>query len=136
MIDNSINDAISKGNAGVSFDSIGDKIRGQIVGAKLVPQKDFATGEVKRFDTGEEMNQFLFTLLVDGEKRDLYAKGQMRSAIREAVAGSPKGKIEEFAWLEVEYIEDEPAKKRGYNPKKIYRVTYEPPSAIDADGLI
>lgn len=127
-----------------TFPEIGTTYEGRILELRMVQQRDFVTKEPKVWpNDGSPMMQAAITLQTDARdddqddgKRCVYAKGQMRDAIREAVTetgfdGSWVGGV-----LKVRYEKDGVSEK-GLNPPKMYRAKFTPPEpgAVDIDNL-
>ena len=117
------------------FDSIGVMIKGTVASAVVTSQTDFQTGEILTWKDGSPRKQLVITLETDeadpemegddGARR-IYAKGQMLNAIRQAVR--QHGGITDGGQLAVKFVKEEPSKTRGFNPTKVYKAWYEPPT--------
>lgn len=138
-IDSSATDLLEGGGTSFKFQTVGDIAKGAVVSATAVQQKDFTTGKPKFWDDGNPMMQLVITLQTDERDADdatddgtrrIFAKGEMLSAIRVALAGR---KLEEGGVLAVQYTGDGEPKQRGFNPPKLYRAQYEAPSGVSAD---
>lgn len=119
------------------FDTIGDIVKGTIVNSEVAQQTEFGTGVLKTWDDGRPMMQAVITLQtaerdpqVDDDQglRKLYVRGQMQAAVRDAVRRSGASGLELGGTLAVQYKENEPAKQRGFNPKKVYVAQYVAPT--------
>lgn len=138
------NDFLNSGGGApaAKFPTIGTVVRGTIVDAEVQDQTDFETGEALVWQDGKPRKQLIITVdtgIVDGDddgNRRLFAKGNMLTAIREAV--KPHGELAVGGKLAVKYSDDGVASKRGFNPPKLFKATYEPPAktvAVDSDDL-
>ncbi|KAB2384734.1 hypothetical protein [Actinomadura montaniterrae] len=132
------------GVASAKFPVIGTTVTGTIAREPEVrDQTDFDTGKVKTWDDGTPRRQLMVVLQTaerdpanpddDGE-RAVYVKGQMKTAVRDAVrkAGAPGLKV--GGTLTVQYIADGQA-TRG-NPPKQYAASYVPPANAAANDFL
>lgn len=146
-ISTDVNDFLTRSGApSVKFPNVGDKVKGTILGAEKSQQTDIH-GAPKTYDDGNPMMQVVITLQTDerdpsvdgdtGERR-LFAKGQMLTAIREALRNAGASGLEVGATLAVQYEKDGERKAAGFNPPKLYRAQYQAPapSAVGVDDLI
>ena len=137
-----------EGAPSAKFPTIGASVRGVIDRIDTSQQRDL-DGKPKTYEDGNPAMQVVITLQTDERdpeiandegRRNLYAKGQMRGAIRDAILAAGQQRIEVGATLAVRYEADEPSTKRGYNAKKIYRAQYQAPApvtdSLSADSLI
>jgi hypothetical protein len=120
----------------ISFPKKGDKVRGTIMGMVTSQQRAYdpnGIGDPLFYSDGRPRQQVVITLQTgsggtndphDGMRR-LFVKGQMQQAIKLAIKDAARSAPAIGAFLEVEYIDDEPSKGGG-NDKKIYRATYIP----------
>lgn len=115
---------------GAKFPNVGAKVKGTIIDFGDIPVTDFATGQPKFWNDGNPQMQTRVTLELQPGVMDsrvsLYVKGQMLTAIREAVQGAGSKDLEQFAVLGVERIADGQAKKGQQAPHN-YTAEYEPP---------
>lgn len=126
------------GGGGVSakFPTLGCVVQGYIVAPpKSQQQRDLDTGEVKTFSNGDPMWQIVVQLQTDTRDpdiadddgiRNLYIKGQMFTAVREAVRKTGAKGLDVGGHLAVQWASEGEAKKRGFNPPKVYRALYTP----------
>ncbi len=146
-IDTEANDLLNQSGApSVKFPTVGDKVKGTIVAAKK-SQQTTPDGELKTFDNGDPMWQVVITLQTEeldpsitddtGERR-LFAKGQMLTAIREALKTAGMSGLEVGATLAVQYTGDGERKNAAYSPPKLYKAQLKaaPESTVSADDLI
>ncbi len=137
---------MSGGTTSAKFDTIGTTVAGKITRQPEVQQqRDFTTGEPKTWDDGKPMMQLVVALATserdpqipddDGE-RNIYVKANLLKAVREAVRKSGASGLEVGGTLSITYTADGEAKKRGFNPPKIYSATYAPPAAQTANAFL
>lgn len=117
-----------------TFGAIGARNAGYIVRQpEVVQQRDYTTGEPKFWDDGSPMQQLVVQLATDQRDpadaeddgtRALYVKGQMKNAVRDAVRTTGAPGLEVGGYLDVQYVRDGEAKKRGMNPPKEYTAAY------------
>jgi hypothetical protein len=140
----SADDFFAGGLPSAKFDTQGTVIGGRIVRVGDPMQQRDMDGNPKFWDAEKREPMMQLPIDVETDLRDpevigdtgartLYVKGDMKRAIGEAlrragVQGAPKvGGTLEVAWTGTE-----PAKKRGFNDKKVYTARYTPPAAGDA----
>ena len=138
---NDFNDFLMGGGTTTAkFATIGAAVRGRIVSAEVQDQKDM-DGNVRVWADGTPRKQLKIVLATDEHGPDddgtraVYAKGQMLTAVREAIRAAGQSRMEVGGELAVRYERDEPSEKRGYNPTKIYRCQYRPPALDTGDML-
>jgi hypothetical protein len=116
------------------FPTIGTVHRGEILSMEKKQQTLF-------WDNGEPRWEIVFTIQTDETdpeiedddgKRRIYAKGQMRVAIKDAVAATGyRGSSLVGGQLAVKYSGDGRS-EQGLNPPKEYQAKFEAPVAVDA----
>ena len=130
---------MGSGVPSATFPTVGTKHIGRVLAMEKRQQRDL-DGNKKFWDDGEPMWQIVFTLdtgvidpSIDGDDgtRNVYAKAQMLTAIREAVKKSGWRGDLVGGRLGVKYAADGEATKRGFNPPKVYTAIYEPPTEAD-----
>lgn len=118
-----------------TFPEIGTTYEGRILELRMVQQRDFVTKEPKFWPKGgDPMMQAAITIQTDARddehddgKRVVYAKAQMRDAIRDAVTESGyAGGSWVGGTLKVRYERDG-VSEQGLNPPKVYRAKFTPP---------
>jgi len=133
------------------FETIGDRIEGVIISAKEDDQTDIETGQVKRWQDGTPMKQWVIelqTTLNDGDdddgKRTVWAKGgrfeaaqgdgqSLMEALRSAADGKP---IEEGAHLIVQMTGLGKKKNPAYASPKLFKAKYTPaPKGINTTAV-
>lgn len=139
------NDLLFAGGApSAKFPAIGAKVVGTIESAEVKQQTDI-NGTLLTWDNGEPKMQIVVSLLTDERdpsieeddgRRRLFVKGQMMTAVREAVRAGG-GKLLAGGRLAVAYVGDGEQKTRGFSPPKLYKAQYEAPKAsVDVDNLL
>ncbi len=126
----------SGGSKAAKFPTPGTVVKGIVTGTRVTEQTEIGTNAIKRFDNGQPMMQMLVTVQTterededDDGLRTLYAKGGkggMLEALREATKAH-RG-IQVGGELAVKYTGDGEAKQRGFNPPKLYKAQYTPPT--------
>lgn len=125
------------------FDSHGDVISGTITMAPEVKQQtDMDTGEPKTWNNGDPMMQLIVTVQTglgtgpdDNGERRIYVKGKsLTDAVREAVRKTGAKGLQIGGTLAVTYTGDGEAKKRGFNPPKLYAADYTLPDTTAQSG--
>lgn len=128
-----------------TFPTIGTIVSGTVISPpESREQTDLATGEVKRFKSGDPMMQVLIRIQTkerdpndpdDDGVRTIYAKNTMLKAIGKAMVEAGVKKLEPGGYLQVGYSGDIPSQTRGYNPTKVYVAKYSPP-APEASNIL
>ncbi|MFV8127493.1 hypothetical protein [Streptomyces syringium] len=134
----SANDFLMGGGGAPSakFPAPGTSFSGPITEQPVVEQqRDFQSGNPKFWDGGEPMLQLVVTIQTDlrdpavqddNGKRRLYVKGQLKSAVQDAVRSSGARGLEVGGRLTVTYTHDGTASKPGFTPPKQFRAEYTP----------
>lgn len=122
------------GAPSAKFPTIGTSFTGRITEQPTVEQqKDFTTGNPKFWDDGNPAMQLVVTIQTeqrdpavenDSGKRRLYIKGQLKTAVQEAVRNSGARGLEVGGHLTVTYTQDGEVKRAGFNAPKIFRAEY------------
>lgn len=137
-----VNDFLLAGGVpSAKFPNVGTLVKGVVVSSE-VTQQTTLDGTPKTFDNGDPMRQVVITLQtderdpsIDGDdgQRKLYVKSQMTAAVREALRNAD-AKLEVGGVLAVKFDSEEPNKKAGLSPKKVYVAQYKPPAPSTADA--
>lgn len=132
------------GAPAASFKKIGDSITGVITNAEARQQTDFDSGEPLTWDNGDPRMEIILTLSTtlrdpeveddEGERR-VFCRGQMLTAMRQAVKKAKDRKPRIGGRITVKYTEDGEAKKKGFNAPKLFTVTYEPPNDVAVESV-
>lgn len=124
------------GSPSAKFPVPGTSYSGTITEQPVVEQqRDFQTGNPKFWDSGEPMLQLVVTIRTDlrdpaiaddDGKRRLYIKGQLKSAVQDAVRTAGARGLEVGGRLTVTYTHDGTASRPGFTPPKQFRADYTP----------
>lgn len=128
------------GVASAKFPTIGTTVNGRITERPTVEQqKDFTTGEAKFWDDGSPQMQLVVTLATserdpanpddDGARR-VYVKGQMKTAVAQAVRSTGARGLEVGGILSVTYSADGVAKNPRFNAPKNFTAHYTPAATV------
>jgi hypothetical protein len=137
MNENSANDFLMGGGIpAAKFPNIGDTIIGLVLKPpKLLQVTDPDSGEVKRWQSGDPQMQVVIEVQTelrdsqdDNGVRTIWAKGVMKNAIRDAVRAAGAKGVEPGGLIQVTFSGEEPPRKRGLKPMKLYTAAYQPPS--------
>lgn len=142
----SVEDLLTPRAPSYKFETIGDTIKGTVTHAEVRPVTDIKTGEIKRWDDGNEQQQIVITLATDlrdpdvpndeGERR-IFAQHRMRGALVEALKRcGPGTKFEVGGTLAVKYVSNGTASAVGFTPPKLYAADYRPPANAGVDSLL
>ena len=111
---------------------------GQVLSKTISNQTDMANGQVRTWDDGSPRKQMVLLLQTseradpqDNGQRQLFIKGDLPRACREAFQAAGAGDIEIGSWVYAAWVDDKPAKKPGFNPSKVYKVVYARPGQPD-----
>ncbi len=125
-----------------TFPEAGTTYEGRILELRMVQQRDFVSKQPKFWpNDGSPMMQAAITIQTDARddeqddgKRVIYAKAQMRDAIRDAVTESGYDTTQSWVGgvLKVRYEKDG-VSEQGLNPPKLYRAKFTPPAPGSAD---
>lgn len=142
-----VEDLLSGGSPSASFPTVGTTVKGTVESIEVVQQTDFTTGAPLAWDDGNPKMQWIVTLVTDDRNpedpndaghRNLYVKGQMMTAVKEAIRSSgAKGDVR-GGTLAVKYESDGEQKRAGFNPPKLYAAQFRAaaPSNVTAEELI
>jgi hypothetical protein len=136
----SANDLIMGGGApAAKFPTVGTTIEGQIIDTTVSQQRDFATGDLKFWKSGDPMMQAVITVQTDqrdpeiadddGQRRLFVSSRAMREAVRDAVKAAGAKLIEPGGTIKIQYTGDGAA-EGNLNPPKLYRAKYTPPIGV------
>lgn len=132
------------GAPAIKFTSVGDSVSGIITDAEVRQQRDYDSNEPKFWDDGKPMMEVILTITTslrdssieddDGTRR-VFCRGQMLTAMRDAVRKAKARKPEVGGKVTITHSGLGEAKKRGFNPPKLFTVAYEPPTAVQMDAM-
>ena len=141
MSDIDVNDFLSASGApAAKFPEIGDTVKGTVVASEVRQQTKLEDGTPLTWDDGRPRMQLVVTIDTgelgdaDTTERRLFAKGNMLTAIKQAVKEGG-GLLLNGGELTVRYIGDGEQKTRGFNPPKLYKAKYTPPAAAPAPSV-
>jgi hypothetical protein len=123
------------------FPTVGTVVTGRITQEPTVEQqRDYTSGELKFWDDGQPQMQMVVTLATserspeinddDGTRR-IYVKGQMKTAVAQAVRAAGARGLEVGGILTVTYSHDGERKNVRFNAPKNYTVEYVPAAAAE-----
>lgn len=131
------------GAASISFDAQKGYVKGsprggQILSKSISDQTKMGTGEVIRWKDGSPRKQMVLLLQTtersdpqDNGQRQLFIKGDLPRATREAFQAVGATDVEIGGWLYAAWVDDKPPVQSGYSPQKIYKCIYAPPGSPD-----
>lgn len=130
---------MGSGVRSAAFKVAGAKCEGKVVGREVRQQTDFDSGAPLFWDDGKPRQQLVITLQTEESEDDdddglrkLYAKGNMLSAVRSAVAKAGERSLAVGGWLTVTYTGDGEKPKKGFAPK-LYDAKWDAAPFPDAD---
>lgn len=128
-------DLLESGGATAKFPEVGTVHKGTLLSIDKRQARDFDTGVPKVWDDGNPIWELVVKIQTDTRDADiegddgvrtLYAGGNMLKALKDAFRkAGVKPAI--GGTLAVKYTGDGEAKKRGFNPPKLYVAQYAPP---------
>jgi hypothetical protein len=113
----------------LKFENVNDTHTGRVVEVKKLEDRD-PDGNVKTWPNGDTRFVFVFTVENNGEFGNIWARGNMVKAIREAAQAAGLSTMI-GANLTVKYSGDG-EKKKGFNAPKLYKAKVEAPKPQDA----
>lgn len=132
------------GAPSAKFPTVGTSHSGRITEQPTVEQqRDFTTGNPKFWDDGNPMMQLVVTIQTDERdpsidndngRRRLFVKGQLKTAIQEAVRAAGARGLEVGGHLTVTYTHNGEVKKTGFNPPKLFTAQYTPAAQAELSG--
>lgn len=146
-IDIGVEEILSGGGApAAKFPTPGTTIKGTISDAIRSQQTDL-DGKPKTWDDGNPRMQLVITVQTDERDsslddddgvRRIFVKGQMLSALKEALKKASVKTIEVGGTIAVQYAKDGDPTKVGFNAPKVYVVQYKIPTttSLGVDELI
>lgn len=124
------------------FETIGTVHKGRVISMEMSQVTDIKTGDLKTWPDGNPQMQAIITLQTeeqdpeiedDDGKRRVFARNNMRAAIRDAIKASKlKGQSIVGGVLAVKYVSDG-KRAPGQNPPKQYEAKFTAPSPTDID---
>ena len=126
------------------FPTIGTSISGRITERpKVEQQRDYTTGELKFWPDGQPQNQLVVTVATDQRDpqvadddgmRRFYIKGQMKTAVQQAVRASGAKGLEVGGVLSITYTGDGEQKSAKLNPPKLFAAQYTPAATAELNA--
>ena len=114
----------------LKFENVNDTHTGTVIEVKKLEDRDPA-GTVKTWDNGDVRYVFVFTLNTADGIGNLWARGNMVKAIREAAQATGVTTMV-GAKLTVKYTGDGEKKSKAFNAPKLYKAKVEPAVKDDA----
>jgi hypothetical protein len=131
MTDIFLSDGGSKYPA-LKFENVNDTHTGTVIEVKKLEDRD-PSGTVKTWDNGDVRYVFVFTMNTADGISNLWARGGMVKAIREA-AQAIGATTMVGTKLTVKYTGDG-EKKKGFNAPKLYKAKVEPAVKDDSESM-
>lgn len=119
------------------FPTVGTEVGGFITKPAKVSQQQDMNQNLKFWDDGSPMEQLEVTVLTDERdpeisdddgSRRIFVKGQMRSAVIDAVQDAGADELLPGGLLTVTYVGEKPSTKKGFNAAKQYEASYKAPT--------
>lgn len=124
------------GGRSVKFEAIGDTVEGKITDVEELPLLNYDTGMPELWSDGRPKTQIRATIHTelcedgtDDGQRNLYIKGHLWIATRDAIRAAGSKSIDVGATIKVRFDAEGEVKKRGYQPPKLFKVKYSSPAA-------
>lgn len=133
-------DILLGGAPAAKFPTVGTVIKGRVLAQQKRQSTDMDTGDPLTWSNGDPIWEIVFTLATDDRDPDnpdddgtrrLFARGQMLKAIGIALRKAHWSKQLKGGELAVQYKEDGPQTRRGFNPPKVYAARFTPPDEAD-----
>lgn len=118
----------------LTFPKVGDTVTGVVTEVTKLEDKDLVTREVKTFDNGDVRYVFVVTLSTPTGLANLWVRGQMQRAIREA---ADKAGVSTLvgSTLSVRYTGDGEKKSAAFNAPKLYAAKVDAPVKDDSANM-
>lgn len=141
----SANDFLMSGGGAPSakFPTVGTTIGGAITEQPVVQQqRDPKDGSPKYWNDGNPMMQLVVTVQTDQRdpgvaeddgRRRIFVKGQMKTAIQDAVKQANGRGLEVGGVLSVTYVRDGEKSNPAFNAPKVYQATYKPAATAELE---
>lgn len=130
------------GAPSLSFDAAKGYVKGtfrggQVLSKTISDQTDMATKKVRTWADGSPRKQMVLLLQTgeradpqDNGQRQLFIKGDLPRACREAFQATGASDIEIGSWVYAAWIDEKPSQAGGH-PTKVYKVAYARPGQPD-----
>jgi hypothetical protein len=112
----------------IKLEVVGDKVSGQVADKELRQQTDLDTGELLFWNDGRAKMMAVVTIQTeepteeDDGRRNLFVRGLMQQAFREAIKEAKKQDLSIGDWLTVEFTGERAPTRKGLNGMKEYAV--------------
>lgn len=142
-----VRDFLSGGGAkSFGFDKLGDTCEGEITDLTVRQQTDMQTGAPQFWDDGKPKNALVITVQTDMRvddaddgQRTVWIRGgnfvaetgsgtSSLTALKDALRTAGAQDVEVGGTIRVTHSGIGKAKNKGFNPPKLYEITYAPPS--------
>ena len=117
----------------LKFENVNDTHTGTVIEVKKLEDRD-PSGTVKTWDNGDVRYVFVFTLNTADGIGNLWARGNMVKAIREAAQATGVTTMV-GAKLTVKYTADGEKKSKAFNAPKLYKAKVEPAVKDDSESM-
>jgi hypothetical protein len=134
------------GTKSAKFDTIGTTVGGRIVRPPVARQQtDFDSGKPKFYDDGNPMMQVVAPVQTslrdpqdqaDDGVRNIYIRGQLTEAVRNAVRSVGGSGLEVGGELYVTFVREEPNSRGRGKDKKVYSARYVLPGVQAANDAL
>lgn len=140
----SVDELLEGGGHSAKFPTLGTTVKGKVLRTASSQQTDMKTKEPKTYKNGDPMMQIIVTLQTDERdpedaddtgERNLYVKGNMLNAVREALRKA-HSKLVVGGTLAVKWQSEGEPPEKGFNPPKLYVSEYKAPVADQTDASI
>ncbi len=118
----------------LTFPTVGTTHSGLVLEVKKLEDRDLGTGQPKTFDNGDPRYVFVFTLQTATETANLWVRGQMQKAIREAADKAGVSTLVGCT-LAVRYTGDGEKKSAAFNAPKLYAAKVDAPVKDDSANM-
>ena len=130
---------MGRGGRSASFKNIGDSVAGEIVRSDTMQQRDITDGKPLFWDDGQPKQSIVISIQTNEQAddeddgiRNVYVKvpSQMLTALRMALRKARAKGVENGATIQVRFVAEQAAEKRGMSPAKQYEIAYDPPTRV------
>lgn len=127
------------------FPTVGTVVKGIVLEKRASQQTDMQTGKPKTFEDGNPMMQLIITIQTedrddslddDDGKRRVFAKGNMLTALRDAVREAKAATLNPGDELAIKYVGNGERKNKGFQPPKLYKARVTPGVKSTANDLL
>jgi hypothetical protein len=118
----------------LKFQNVDETHTGTVLEVKKLEDRDLGTNTVKTWDNGDVRYVFVFTLNTADGISNLWARGNMVKAIREAAQSAGVTSMIGTK-LTVKYTGDGEKKSKAFNAPKLYKAKVEPAVKDDSESM-